>query len=565
MIFSAIERTVLVVAALTAFALGLWGYGQYFADNLVITSLSDRLYFTLGLFLVEFAFDSGTPIPLALDIARWLAPASLSYAAIKTLVAVMHSRIQLWRIHRLSQHAVVCGVSEESLLTVESLCNTGIATVVLGPVGTARGRLEACGAYMLEGEVADQQLLTQTNVRRAAYLLAASGSDKDNMEIAFRVFDMRESSAESSLINCAVCIENPEVASALYAQSVFCRDYANFSGRIVHYPKLAARQWLISHGPDSLLRDIFTTERAPRILCLGANALIEELILRFAALGFYGSDEPLQVRWLGPGAYARFASLLRQRPSLEQILNLDGADMEFGALNSVNRAQIAEFAPDIIYVCAASPEWTLAWAQALADLNMDVPIVVCELSSPFMLAALERELAGKKPFRFINPLQKSCSFSHIFAAEQDKLARAIHENYLQQELQKGADPSINSSLVAWRELPETLKDANRSQADHMWIKVRLLTGGYIADADTLAKALTPERVEKLARIEHSRWVAEKLLSGWRYAAGEKDSARRLSPVLIPWEQLSESEKQKDRDAVKNLPALLRLAGAAGLS
>jgi hypothetical protein len=54
----------------------------------------------------------------------------------------------------------------------------------------------------------------------------------------------------------------------------------------------------------------------------------------------------------------------------------------------------------------------------------------------------------------------------------------------------------------------------------------------------------------LAVAEHQRWMAEKIVANWRHAV-ERDDARRLHPSIRPYDELSEAEKQKDRDTVMN--------------
>jgi ABC-type amino acid transport substrate-binding protein len=49
------------------------------------------------------------------------------------------------------------------------------------------------------------------------------------------------------------------------------------------------------------------------------------------------------------------------------------------------------------------------------------------------------------------------------------------------------------------------------------------------------------------------------LRGWRYA-DKKDVAKKLSPYLVPWKQLSPEIQQYDVDAICSLPAKLRGAG-----
>jgi hypothetical protein len=60
-------------------------------------------------------------------------------------------------------------------------------------------------------------------------------------------------------------------------------------------------------------------------------------------------------------------------------------------------------------------------------------------------------------------------------------------------------------------------------------------------------------------MEHGRWVIERLQSGWRY--GEKrDPSNKLSPFLIPWEDLSKEVRGYDCNAVRAWPARLAEAG-----
>ena len=65
--------------------------------------------------------------------------------------------------------------------------------------------------------------------------------------------------------------------------------------------------------------------------------------------------------------------------------------------------------------------------------------------------------------------------------------------------------------------------------------------------------LSEGEVERLARHEHDRWVAERTGQGWRL--GDRDDDAKRHPDLIPWERLSEESKNKDREAVRNLPTI----------
>jgi hypothetical protein len=58
----------------------------------------------------------------------------------------------------------------------------------------------------------------------------------------------------------------------------------------------------------------------------------------------------------------------------------------------------------------------------------------------------------------------------------------------------------------------------------------------------------------LAELEHGRFTAERLLSGW--TGGIRDPARFMSPYLLPWPEVDEQAREWDRDVVADLPDVL---------
>jgi class 3 adenylate cyclase len=145
----------------------------------------------------------------------------------------------------------------------------------------------------------------------------------------------------------------------------------------------------------------------------------------------------------------------------------------------------------------------------------------------------------------------------------EELAQGIHEFYCAKEKARGATRETNTSLRPWAELPEDLKNANRAQAAD--IPNKLLALGFELAPSFGSKAsemaITDAQVEALAIREHDRWMDDRRRHGWARSSNKtKDEARKQHPSLIPWEQLSEPEKEKDRDTVRNLPDYIEMAG-----
>jgi hypothetical protein len=65
-------------------------------------------------------------------------------------------------------------------------------------------------------------------------------------------------------------------------------------------------------------------------------------------------------------------------------------------------------------------------------------------------------------------------------------------------------------------------------------------------------------LEGLARNAHEIWALQRLRDGWTYGA-HRDDVKRTHPCLVPYENLSESEKEYDRVMVnETLKTILAL-------
>jgi len=154
-----------------------------------------------------------------------------------------------------------------------------------------------------------------------------------------------------------------------------------------------------------------------------------------------------------------------------------------------------------------------------------------------------------------------CDYTHYQITERlaraihDTYARAIHEAYLEASADRGESTGTRVSLRTWEELPEELKDANRAQARHVGEKLAELGCIMVPTFDpTLTFAYRDEaEVLHLARLEHERWMQERIAMGYEYGPVRED---RFHPDLVPWERLTKEARDKDLEAVRNIPAML---------
>ena len=78
------------------------------------------------------------------------------------------------------------------------------------------------------------------------------------------------------------------------------------------------------------------------------------------------------------------------------------------------------------------------------------------------------------------------------------------------------------------------------------------TTGIELDADIL------ELSELIAKNTHEVWSAGRIRDGWTYGES-RDDDRKTHPCLVPYEELSESEKEYDRNtSMETLKLIIRL-------
>ena len=139
----------------------------------------------------------------------------------------------------------------------------------------------------------------------------------------------------------------------------------------------------------------------------------------------------------------------------------------------------------------------------------------------------------------------------------ERLAEAIHERY--RSSQAGRKPADDPALRPWSALDETLRESNRSQAADIGPKLRSIGCYPVPLREAEPFTFTAAEIERLSEREHLRWVADRRASGWT-AGPVRDPARRVTPDLVPYDELPEAVRELDREAVRAIPALLAGAG-----
>ena len=144
----------------------------------------------------------------------------------------------------------------------------------------------------------------------------------------------------------------------------------------------------------------------------------------------------------------------------------------------------------------------------------------------------------------------------------ERTAREVHENYRGPLLKKPG--KLPDNLLPWEVLPDPLKESNRDQVRYAVFVLRragfdVRPQSKKARATAPVPASFPAKLELMAELEHGRYNAERLSSGWRL--GDVNDARtRTNPSLVPWSELPDNIREYDRIAVRAWPELLWKSG-----
>ena len=544
--------------AVLSLILGVVGFYQYASDrDGAHSGLLDMLYRSLQLFTLESGGLQG-PLPVTLEMARWLAPFTGVYAAIKGVLSLAHRQGKSsLRLRNIQDHAIVCGVNQGSVHIAHELVNNGVSVVVIdnNPAEASPYKLSP-DIIQLTGNALDAAVLQRAKVQTARYLFIATDSDVDNIGIvqeAHRIANARKQVKDGRVLDSYVRVSDFRTRALFYTHPLFSDSGERFNAQIFSLFDRGARLLFESCAPDRYRAIRGKDDPPASIMIFGFNPLAKSLVLHVARIGHYANDRNAVIRIIDEQAARQTAALSLSTPALEQLVNIQPHDCSIDGLSTTYLQEIVASPPDVMYICAESDIQALTLARRLATLPgyKDIPLIVTLLQTDALTELLyEDKQTQNNNVRLFPLLDKTSDLKQIIGEQLDEAAKIIHELYREDQFKQGETVETNASLVPWENLPEGIKDSNRGQADHLPIKLRAI-GLTLEDALNAADAwqFTSEQIRILAEMEHRRWMADKRLDGWQPTVGKKDSKRKLTPLLVDFNDLPEAEKHKDEQAV----------------
>lgn len=575
---SRIRMRWLLAAGCVALAAGFLGFRSVTPTDSLLTSV----YRAVQL----FTFNSGTvdsDVPWLLEVARWVAPACVLtglYQAIRSAVRRVWNE---WCASRRTGHVVILGLGRKG---------TSIALGVLArdPKAKVTGvdsDPTACAAARGDDRLASMRTLCRDGgskatlhlaaVTRAAQVVVATESDVLNLRLAelvhelvaargrrrTQVFVHISDSSFRDELSANDAIRPPVTGGAEFApRPRWINQHADLARAILR--RFPLERFAGCDGARDPTRSV-------HLILTGLDDLQLALLVEAARVGHYLGGRKVRVHVLANEPAAARQRLLSAYPGIEAcVAGLEFARIPASACSGEDVRRVLDgIASPAMCTVAPANDATLEVhretlrirkAHAASGERHALRVLAPEPSKKDDWA---RHLHERIPGAAL-PSEVGFYDETVVAETMDdgaqSVARTIHEDwYRHQELGAAQDPEARDALRRkttfrpWAELRPVDQEANHSQASHGVIKVRAAGAdlGTETPQSWRARLNDAELLERLARMEHERWMADRLLAGYRYA-DVRDDARRTHDNLKPFDDLPDRIKESDRNAVRGV-------------
>jgi hypothetical protein len=492
-----------------------------------------------------------------LEVARFAAPLMAMGTLFQAASVVFREQFERYRINGLHGHTVVCGLGVSGTRLALSLAEAkrpviGVDQDAHGP-GVAA--LRAHHIPVLPGDPADPTVLKAVRLDRASSLVALCASDATNVAIAAAARHVPRPRRAVDL-RCSVHLEDAELTQYLRGSGLGGDETVRIEFFNLH-----------ERGARALVADhlVLTPDENPHLVVVGLGQLGRAVLLVAAQKWAETSDEPLTATLVDIEAPSRMRALEMQHPGVVESVDACLLTLDVEAPTREGLAELTkrldEIRPRLVVVVLDDESTALATAlflhRTLDDPTM--PVVVRTRGDNGLGASVGMDDEVGDPrfpgLRLFPMLDRACSPALVDGGVREELARALYDDHLVRAAARGVvDPP-------WSKLTDVEREAARDAADGLIDALEetgfeLLPLRHWGDPTV---AFTPEETLRMAERDHDRWRARRGSDGWRYGA-VRDALERMTPQLVPWDELKPEWHDYNLTRIQAVPAILSRAG-----
>ncbi|MBK9103854.1 MAG: NAD-binding protein [Saprospiraceae bacterium] len=588
--------------------LGTFGFHQHaiMHDN-PIDWLSS-LYLSLQLFVMNSGGVAG-PIPMTLEISRFLAPSLTAGGIFIALWEPLNQNYVLFRIRFWKDHIVVCGLSKKAeLLILDHLKHkTDKVNIVVIEPNTEHGSISYMrkrGVVILEGNAIDEDMLHKANILKARVLLALTNDEKINIHVAQKATHIyNQFPAEllpNNILQVVLHIDDfytMNIFKEFHEKAIpenieFRKGGSKMDYHVFSIYQLAAIHMIDNYCPDKYVSLATNDDPPAHLLIMGDNLATQYLILEAAQMYHFANLKKTRITVVADDIKEISSKINSLYPFLEKTVEVryinkedffvdpcpvpcDDISVCFVALDDDGKSVYysRKLRQHLFSQGRNSMESSLRSYNRYADFEKSTPPIKALLPRNTALVNIFKDVAFEMKalnIELINMDDEVCNKKTIVdnRKEEDFIAKHIHYEWAKSQAAKNKT-KLGSMQDEWDLIKDSQKDSNRLPARHLFIKLRFVhadlsdqTTGEELDFDSLE----PEVWDRIARMEHNRWNAEKYINGFVQIEGVNDKNLgnflkgnlKCHWDLVPFDDLSKETQDYDKFTFRMAPVIAHL-------
>ena len=588
--------------------LGTFGFHQHAIMHDSPIDWLSSLYLSLQLFVMNSGGVAG-PIPMTLEISRFLAPSLTAGGIFIALWEPLNQNYVLFRIRFWKDHIVVCGLSKKAeLLILDHLKHkTDKVNIVVIEPNTEHGSISYMrkkGVVILEGNAIDEDMLHKANILKARVLLALTNDEKINIHVAQKATHIyNQYPAEllpNNILQVVLHIDDfytMNIFKEFHEKAIpenieFRKGGSKMDYHVFSIYQLAAIHMIDNYCPDKYVSLATDDDPPAHLLIMGDNLATQYLILEAAQMYHFANLKKTRITVIADDITEISSKINSLYPFLEKTVEVryinkeeffvdpcpvpcDDISVCFVALDDDGKSVYysRKLRQHLFSQGRSSKESSLRSYNRYADFEKSTPPIKALLPRNTALVNIFKDVAFEMKalnIELINMDDEVCNKKTIVdnRKEEDFIAKHIHYEWAKSQAAKNKT-RLGSMQDEWDLIKDSQKDSNRLPARHLFIKLRFVHAD-LSDQTTGEEldfeSLEPEVWDRIARMEHNRWNAEKYINGFVQIEGVKDKSLgnflkgnlKCHWDLVPFDDLSKETQDYDKFTFRMAPVIAHL-------
>ena len=595
-------------------------FGAY-RDQGPFLVFSESIYAALRLFVLEgpsgLAEATWTWWLLPLHISRFLAPFVLAIGGGAVGWRYLQASRERWKISKLGDHIIICSQSTEESDPAHRLALQYVARREAGSVlcvvrdeeSDGAHRLHEKGALILTGEATRPETLKDGRASEASRVIIDLGDDAENARAVRALARVLEARTREEPLHCHVASSGGRVEDE-WDRGIIGRAGGKLVLHPFSVPRAAARRLFELHPPWESRLPQTPQDRPLHVLILGFGPQAQAIVLQTVRSCHFADLQDVRITVVAPdvpGASVDEGWCRTHMPAWELVADIRFIQKEPTTLSEHEWALCQNERGDFDHIYVAVEDMGQGSGNGLGMASKLSGRIGTE---PCTVVVYEEGTSERGVFPVWD---EAVTLEAIISEQQDRMAQHIHQYYAKKygdtrtwEVLTTDDRDSNRDQAdhIWAKLG-IIEAFTRSQRGHAQpdypsaselaeAQRALSRAKYEVDGEgdgdgEESSGATPlsmlrqlsecielkarlkkpsagkenpdydqDLVERLAQVEHRRWMASRICAGWVFGDPRNNRAKH-HPLIVAYGALEEIEKEKDRDTARNLPALLKLA------